>query len=206
MKKILTYLLLLITFKTYTQTTKFDTIIQTKIYHSYFSTKLNQPVFTVNYLDNGGGDCSRAKFRFKNDKDIKMLNGKFYKGSGFDRGHLVSAEDFAFDCELDELTFRYYNCSPQTPNLNRGEWKKWESRLRDISKYTKLLIISGGIWNGDIYPNKMFKIVYNLESCNIMYVILFTNVKKNSQSIQITLEELESLTDIKFDSIISRYW
>ena len=121
-----------------------DTVIKNKIYTSYISYELKMPV-QVNYkLYKGGGDCNRSKFRFKNDTKIKLLNDKSYKSSGYDKGHLVNAEDFAFDCKLDELTFRYYNCLPQSKNLNRGLWKQKEEETRQLSQIDTIVVICFG--------------------------------------------------------------
>ena len=43
----------------------------------------------------GGGNCKRASFRFINDTQILMASDKDYSKSGYDRGHLANAEDFA---------------------------------------------------------------------------------------------------------------
>ena len=92
----------------------------------------------------GGGDCDRSRFRFKNDTDIEMAEQEDYSKSDFDMGHLANAEDFAFDCKKDEMTFRFYNCLPQYPNLNRGAWKRWENTIRKDSRLDSLRIICGG--------------------------------------------------------------
>ena len=49
-----------------------------------------------------------------------------YKGSGYDRGHLVgSANNDILEIQNSE-TFLLSNMSPQLPNFNRGIWKKLE--------------------------------------------------------------------------------
>lgn len=164
-----------------------DTVIKNKIYTSYISYELKMPV-QVNYkLYKGGGDCNRSKFRFKNDTKIKLLNDKSYKSSGYDKGHLVNAEDFAFDCKLDELTFRYYNCLPQSPNMNRGIWKVWENQIRLESQTDSLLIMCGGIWqdkvkiNDFLVPTYCWKVVYSLSEKKVKHVLLFSNIQKQPE-------------------------
>jgi endonuclease G len=114
-------------------------------YVSYFDTVLKQPIVVVYKLYKGGGGCSRAGFNFKNDlPNIKTATQADYAKSGYDRGHLANAEDFAYDCRLDELTFRYYNCLPQSKNLNRGLWKQKEEETRNLSHKDTITIICFG--------------------------------------------------------------
>ena len=111
-------------------------------YTSYFDTIIKQPLVVSYSLYKGGGPCSRAGFAFKNDrKNIRTATTADYAHSGYDRGHLANAEDFAYDCRLDELTFRYYNCIPQSKILNRGIWKDKESVVRDMSQKDTVKVI-----------------------------------------------------------------
>ncbi len=172
--------------------------IRTKNYTAYVSRDLREPVFVTYKLYQGGGDCSRAGFRFKNDLEIYLVGDAEYSHSGYDKGHLVNAEDFAYDCELDEMTFRYYNCLPQTPNLNRGIWKVWETDLRKQSQQDSLYILCGGVWT-DRYrgnmpvPTLCWKVVKNLRTAQIEHVLIFTNEAKESEAKEWLLGELEKM-------------
>jgi endonuclease G len=139
-------------------------VIKTKNYTSYFDTILKQPISVVYKLYNGGGPCSRAKFRFINDTKYPTATDADYAKSGYDKGHLANSEDFAYDCELDELTFRYYNALPQTTALNRGIWKQIEATIRDLSKTDTLTIICYATdfvkVNKLSVPQYCYKIVY----------------------------------------------
>lgn len=56
-----------------------------------------------------------------------------YKGSGFDRGHLVaSANQDVRDIQNSE-TFLLSNMSPQAPQFNRGIWRELESEIRKLN-------------------------------------------------------------------------
>ena len=175
-----------------------DTIIDRGIYQSYYSYSLQQPMYVKYVLWKGGGECSRSKFRFINDTELAMVDNSEYTRSGFDRGHLANAEDFAYDCVKDELTFRYYNCLPQTPNLNRGPWKVWETTIRQESQKDSLLIITGGIWTGTVekgiqVPTYCWKVVQSLSTLKVTHVLLFTNKINDSVGKEITLAELEKM-------------
>ncbi len=201
MNKFILLLLILTTNICYSQ--KVDTIIKKDIYTSYFSLKYKEPLYVKYNLYNGGGECNRdaENFTFKNDTKIPMATATDYNKSGYDKGHLVNSEDFAYDCSKDEMTFRYYNCLPQTPNLNRGVWKIWETKIREISHTDSLLIICGGIFSSkskkigkDVYvPDKCWKIVYSYTQCKVLYILLFTN-NNNAIDKFITLKELNKLT------------
>lgn len=122
-----------------------QSIVNRGIYTVNFSNVLHEPLWVSYKLFRGGGDCSRAGFRFYNDIDtLQTSTDKDYARSGYDKGHLANAEDFAYDCTKDELTFRYYNCLPQTPNLNRGVWKVNEEQVRAWSQSDSLLVVCGG--------------------------------------------------------------
>lgn len=203
MKKFLVFILLIsLSVFGYSQSTV-DTIIKNGVYESHFDIDIKQPLFVTYKMYKGGGDCSRAGFRFKNDTKIPMATLKDYAASGYDQGHLVSAEDFAFDCVADEKTFRFYNCLPQTPNLNRGIWKKWETEIRKESQINELYIIAGGhftkkitIGNGVWVPTHCFKVVQDVKTKKIKHVLYFTNTNQATCTIM-TLEQLEKTLGYK---------
>jgi endonuclease G len=171
-------------------------IVQNKVYKANFSNKLHEPRWVSYTLYKGGGDCDRAKFKFYNDKDnLETATDEDYAGSIYDKGHLANAEDFAFDCEKDEMTFRYYNCLPQTVNLNRGLWKKNETEVRKWSKKEKLYIVCGGYFTnkkvGNIaVPDYCWKVVQSVKTKEVLFCGWFKNSKKATLE-EITVAELE---------------
>ena len=108
------------------------------------SNKTHTPLFVVYNLFQGGGACSRADLSFQNDFKVNSATNVDYKGSGYDIGHMANAEDFAYDCTLEKITFRFYNALPQTAQSNRGIWKSYETEIRKQSQTDHLLIICGG--------------------------------------------------------------
>lgn len=190
----------------------YDTILNTSVYKSYYSKKLKEPRFVVYDLYKGGGDCKRETMSFKNDTKLDMADSE-YTGSAYDKGHIANAEDFAFNCHKEELTFRYYNCLPQAPNMNRGTWKLWETKIRKISQDEHLRIVAGGIWsnkthNGMLIPDKCWKVVYSTYDCKILYVLVFTNYNKllneneDNTIEQITIEQLEKTLGYKIQQYL----
>ena len=84
----------------------------------------------------------RVSFR----QEFRSASNLDYIKSGYDRGHLVSAEDYAYNQMFDFQTFSYYNCFPQSKKLNRGSWKSWEMKIREESQKWPLKIYVGGIY------------------------------------------------------------
>ena len=195
MKRILTAILLLnITFSLYAQ--KVDTILTTDIYKSYFSYKYKLPLYVSYRLYKGGGNCGRKSDNFKNTRMIDMATAKDFAGSGFDQGHMASAEDFAYDCIKQEATFRFENLLPQYPNLNRGIWKSGENDVREMSQTDSLKIIAGGKFGKKTFgkkvgiPNYCFKIVISLTTNQVTHVYWYTNKVKDNIMQEITIEAL----------------
>ena len=160
---------------------RYDTLIKNNAYQSYYSKKYKAPVAVKYTLYHGGGECSREKMDFKNDiKGLKTAYDSDYRGSGYDKGHMANAEDFAYDCTLEELTFRYYNCAPQTPELNRGPWKQFETVIRNLSQTDSLIVVCYNEFDGkktkNVYvPYKCYKFVYDIKTKTIVHAFYFTN-------------------------------
>ena len=171
-------------------------LVDKGIYKANFSNAYHESNYVSYFLFKGGGQCSRANSHFINDDSrLQCATDEDYKGSHYDKGHLANAEDFAFDCEKDELTFRYYNCLPQTPNLNRGIWKKEETRIRKWSQTEKLYIICGGFFGnkkiGNIaVPSYCWKVVQSVATKKVLFCGWFGNTSKATLE-EISTSELE---------------
>lgn len=169
---------------------QYDTVINTGIYRSYFSKKLKQPVAVVYKLYHGGGSASRSNDEFAGIAGL-TLTDQDYSGSGFDRGHLVPAEDFAYSDSLQAITFRYDNCVPQCPKLNRGKWKKYENKVRQLSQKDTVVVVCYNQYDGKkagslSVPKFCYKAVFDRRG-KVLLSVGFENsavdkeVKSNSQ-------------------------
>ena len=104
-------------------------------------------------------------FERKNDfrSDPSVTSGSAdhsdYRGSGFDRGHLMPAADMVWSQKALSESFYYSNMSPQHPSFNRGIWKRLESRVRKwVSQADSLYIVTGPKLNmklNTIGPNEV---------------------------------------------------
>ena len=98
-----------------------------------------------------------------------------YRGSGYDRGHMVPAADMAYDAVAMDETFLMSNISPQARNFNQGIWRELEELTRSwAKKFKRLYIVTGPILteepkgyigkeNEVAIPSAYFKIILDLD-------------------------------------------
>lgn len=203
MRKLL--LIIFISFLNLYANAQIDTIIKNNTLTSYFSYANHNPIYVKYILYHGGGDCNRTQFTFKTGNVKNSATKNDYVASGYDIGHMCPAEDFAYDCNYEVNTFFFYNALPQTPNLNRGIWKHYETEIRNLSQKDSLIVFCGGIFDNHTIPNtkiqipvKCWKVVFDYKTKKLLYVLLFTNdAENNSVKTTMTLEELEKLINLK---------
>jgi DNA/RNA endonuclease G, NUC1 len=92
-----------------------------------------------------------------------------YSGSGYDRGHLAPAADFATH-EGQAQSFSLANIIPQTPENNRVLWRDIESITRDLAiRHGEVYVVTGPMFIGDtldalagrvVVPTHVFKAIY----------------------------------------------
>jgi len=97
------------------------------------------------------GDASRKGVNFREDQELsELFRAKLedYKGSGFDRGHLVPAGDMKKSQAAMRQTFLLSNISPQVgKGFNRNYWERLERWCREItSKYHSVLVLTGPLY------------------------------------------------------------
>ena len=197
-----------------------DTLVKNQVYEAMYSYKYGQPRYVKYKLYHGGGECSRSKehFHFRVDS-LHEVNGlrdvnvgsKDYAGSGYDEGHMANAEDFASDCKKEELTFRFYNCIPQTPKLNRGIWKSNESLVRKWSQTDSVMVICGGIITPKsktvtqistlTIPDKCYKVVISLTNHKLLEAVIYDN-NDDPKEYSVKLLNIESQTHFFFGKLV----
>jgi len=73
-----------------------------------------------------------------------------YKGSGFDRGHMVAAGDIKFSQKALDETFFLSNISPQVGvGFNRGYWERLERWCRGLvnkNEFSDVFVITGPLY------------------------------------------------------------
>lgn len=70
---------------------------------------------------------------FEPDPDVKGVcpETRDYSNSGFDRGHMAPAGDMKWSEQAMRESFYMSNICPQNHNLNAGDWKSLEEKVRD---------------------------------------------------------------------------
>lgn len=82
-------------------------------------------------LDNFRADV-RLPHRFRASLDA-------YRGTGYDRGHLVASANANLRAVENSETFLLSNMSPQTPEFNRQGWRKLEEAVRELNARDEVL-------------------------------------------------------------------
>jgi len=146
------------------------------------------------------------------DFDIQ-LNDKYYKGSGFDRGHMSRREDAnwgntAEDARLfADLTCMYTNACPQIKTLNQskqgGLWGKLETVVLEhgaIQEKGKEAQIS--VFNGPIFNDKKDPVYGGIQvPMEFFKIVLWLNDKKELKATAFKLSQTDLVGDIDFEAI-----
>ena len=106
-------------------------------FYSVYDLQLQCPVqvgWTVTPFDLG--EASRNPgWKFINDipDSLATATHQDFNGTHYDRGHMCPAGDRSSDLRMMRSTFVLSNCAPQSPNLNRGDWKITEYFCRSAA-------------------------------------------------------------------------
>jgi endonuclease G len=205
MKKIL---LFLVTFNIYAQ----DVIIlKHTLYTSHYSISKHYPIYVEYTLTSDMISCNNPLVRFNDFKaDPLAINQTNtldnYRGSGTDRGHMMSYQDNA--CQSQSIAnecFYMSNMAPQYHELNAGDWEELEKAERKLAKDGALKIWAGNIGElkkiGKVsIPSQCWKVIY-FKSNNTYKAYLFNNDKSLSNGYvdnEISLAKIKLLTSLTF--------
>jgi len=128
-----------------------DHLINHTIFSVMYDLGRGSPDWVAEYLTKEEVDSetvSRDRFHFADDP---LIDGEAtdadYAGSGYDRGHMVPAEDMEMDARWMTECFYMTNMAPQRHALNGGRWKTMEELARKVAvKEGKAWIFSGTIY------------------------------------------------------------
>lgn len=153
----------------------YDTIINREWYQSYFNQAHSTVSFVRYQLYKGGGSVSRKGMTWVHSVGDRVFP---YAHSGYDKGHLAPAQDFAWSRAAMLSTFDYCNALPQAPALNRGAWKKLETKVRSWSQSDTLSIECGGLsfdFKSKMVPKYFYKIVTRHQGRDTLVNIIYLN-------------------------------
>ena len=156
---------------------------------------------------------------FRPDPDLKVGERAElvdYNKCGYDRGHLVPAEDMRRDKQTESESFYLSNMTPQIgPGFNRGIWKNLEAKVRRWVKIRRnIYVIAGPIYgkkpnitigpNHVAVPTSFYKIVVSCDSKgNNLDAIAFIFPNQTVESLSLdafitTIDEVEKKTSLDF--------
>ncbi len=174
-----------------------DTVTLThKYYSTTFSKSKHFPVIVKYWITKSMLDCKKRIPRTNNfrldpllpkDTDLK----KDYARSGYDQGHNMDAYDNGCDAVGMSESFYYSNMCPQTPTLNRGEWKSLEEYTRNqVETNDSVLVWCGSVsLKGKkhigkvIVPDYCWKILY-IKKSGTIEAYSFKNDKSKPKPIE----------------------
>jgi endonuclease G len=182
-------------------------------YISTFSKSNRYPIVVEWWLTKNMIDCENSvgrKDSFKSDPKIPKLTNlsKYYKNSGYDRGHMMpSADNLCQTKKIQEECFYFSNISPQYKELNLGDWKLLEIESRKYSmEHDSIRIWTGNIGQikkiGEVsVPKYCWKVIY-IKKLNTKKSFLFENKNSKSDGFEnneVDVQIIEKLTGINFN-------
>ncbi|MBQ7159018.1 MAG: DNA/RNA non-specific endonuclease [Treponema sp.] len=171
---------------------------------------------------------ARRSDDFRPDPEISTGSATLsdYRKSGYDRGHLAPAADFAYSQTAMSETFFMSNMTAQAPQFNRGVWKKLEDQVRTWARtYGRAYVICGPVLdepaesyatigaNKVVIPRYFYKIILlplyadeadaaTPDDCADLTAYAFIIPNKNCDdgftAYRVTIDEVEARTGIDF--------
>ncbi len=151
---------------------------------------------------------------FRPDPTVKTGSATLddYKGSGYDRGHLIPAADLKWSAEAMSDSFYLSNMSPQDPQFNRGIWGTLEGVVRNFAASEgNVYVVTGPVLTDGPYstigknnvsvPKQYYKVVLDYAEPEIKAIgFLLPNEgsKKSVQSFACSVDTVEEATGLDF--------
>jgi endonuclease G len=165
--------------------------------------------------DHLAGNASRPS-RFHRDPALlgASASDDDYRASGFDRGHMAPAADFAWSAVAIGDTFLLSNAVPQDPSLNRGRWAALEHAVRRIAAESgSALVFTGPIYDSPqpasiglgrvAVPTHLYKVVLAInKDRTTMFAAILPNrpTRAPLDAFATTVDEVERRTGLDFFS------
>ncbi len=172
-------------------------------YESVFSVSKRYPVFVEWWVTKAKLQCTnpvKRQDRFLPDPQLRRYSNldSDYRGSGFDRGHLSPAADARCNATYMEESFFFTNMAPQTPALNRGQWKNLEEWTRYLAVQNDSVYVRAGCVGEShriqrvAVPTHCWKIIL-VKLTNETTAYVFPNAVEKSASFEMHMVPLDSI-------------
>jgi endonuclease G len=190
-----------------------DTIrIKHTNYVTVFSKSKHYPVLVEWWATKAKVSCSKPLSRKDNFKPDPSLTSETdlandYKGSGFDRGHMMPAADNLCQTpQVQDECFYFSNMAPQPHALNAGDWKGVETLERQLATEKDSI----HVWCGNVgetkkigsvsVPEKCWKVIFVKKTKEWMAYIFSNNQSKPDgyENNKVDVKEVEKLSGFKF--------
>ena len=158
-----------------------------------------------------------AHFRHDPDLSGPSAYDSDYRNSGYSRGHMAPAADFAWSQASIRATFLLSNAVPQRQAVNQGRWAQVEATVRRIVAASDMTYVFTGpifesaeierIGASQVFvPTHTFKVILALEGTSkTMYAAIVPNadvVREPLNQFAVTVDEVERRTGFDFFSVV----
>jgi endonuclease G len=182
-----------------------------------YDTSLKAPVWTEYELRPGhlaGAPAPRRPdFRLDPSAAFPTASNADFRNSGYSRGHLVPAADFAGSVEARQATFFLTNVVPQHQSVNAGRWRMLENAVRRIAaRADSVVVFSGPLFEseqteflapgGVAVPTHTYKVLLAVHAGRrTMFAAIIPNGKNPPQPLNffaVTVDEVERRSGFDF--------
>lgn len=189
-----------------------EQVLDYEYYSLCYSSEHRQALWTFHLLTKKSiqGKQGRTNDFRRDDRALDSVGSREYKGSGYDRGHMVPAGDMKLSRMAMSESFYMTNMSPQNPSFNRGIWKSLESRVRShVARWGEAYVVTAPvleaglrrIWSDVSIPSWYYKIAYYPDKQLIVAHLLPNQRREEGKKLEdykVSVDELEALTGIDF--------
>ncbi|MBI3208303.1 MAG: DNA/RNA non-specific endonuclease [Candidatus Solibacter usitatus] len=141
-----------------------------------------------------------------------------YRNSGYSRGHMAPAADFAWSDEAIRATFLLSNAVPQVQAVNQGAWSTIERAVRRIAATADAVYVFTGVLFEDekqqrigarqvAVPSHTYKVVLAIKGdSKTMYAAIVPNADVRGEAMEnfmASVEEVECRTGFDFFSALA---
>ncbi|MDY4889827.1 MAG: DNA/RNA non-specific endonuclease [Sphaerochaetaceae bacterium] len=168
--------------------------------------------------DKINGSISRQD-NFRPDPAITTQSAALsdYRGSGYDRGHLIPAADLCYSTEAMDDSFFLSNMSPQAPQFNRGIWADLEATVRNFAENEEVIyVVTGPILTDGPYetigknevsiPKYYYKAILDYSEPELKAIgFILPNEESNAdiKSFALTIDDVEKMSGIDFFPLLN---
>lgn len=154
------------------------------------------------------------KDNFRPDPSISTGSADLedYRGSGYDRGHLIPAADLSWSEEAMSDSFYMSNMSPQEPEFNRGVWASLEAVVRNYAVTEGAVhVVTGPVLtdgpyqkiggNGVSVPKQYYKVILDYvepEMKAIGFLLPNEGTRVRLERFATSVDHIEKITGIDF--------